>query len=312
MFGPMARRAGVSILVDRLQEILSDRYRFERELGHGGVAVVLLAQDVRHERPVAIKVFRSDVGDSQAAERFQREIRLLARLQHPHILPLYDSGTAGETSYFVTAFVEGETLRERLRRESDMPVEEAVRLAMEVADALDFAHQHDVVHRDIKPENILLHDGHAVVADFGIARVMRRRGAEWTTAAGMAVGSPAYMSPEQASGERELDGRTDIYSLASVLYEMLAGRPPFTGPSAHSVIAQRMTSVPHPVRSHRATVPPLLDAVVAKALERIPSDRFGTAAEFGAALARSLPGAEATKRRRGWPVARSAPDRSGA
>jgi serine/threonine-protein kinase len=302
----------VSILVDRLQEVLSDRYRFERELGHGGVAVVLLAQDVRHERPVAIKVFRSDVGDSQAAERFQREIRLLARLQHPHILPLYDSGTTGETSYFVTAFVEGETVRGRLRRDSEMPVEEAVRLAMEVADALDFAHQHDVVHRDIKPENILLHDGHAVVADFGIARVMRRRGAEWTTAAGMAVGSPAYMSPEQASGDRELDGRTDIYSLASVLYEMLAGRPPFTGPSAHSVIAQRMTGVARPVRSLRATVPPVLDAAVAKALERAPSDRFGTAAEFGAALARSLPGAEGTKRRRWWPFARSASDRSGA
>ena len=303
----------MSVLVDRLQEVLSDRYQFERELGHGGVAVVLLARDVRHERHVAIKVFRSDLGDASAAERFQREIRLLARLQHPHILPLYDSGTTGETSYFVTAFVEGETLRERLRRESELPIDEAVRLAIEVADALDFAHQHDVVHRDIKPENILLHDGHAVVADFGIARVMRRRGAEWTTAAGMAVGSPAYMSPEQVSGDRdEIDGRTDIYSLASVLYEMLAGRPPFTGPSAHSVIAQRMTGVPRPVRSLRSTVPPALDAVVAKALERVQGDRYATAADFGAALARSLPGSSSPERRRWWPFARPASPRSDA
>jgi eukaryotic-like serine/threonine-protein kinase len=302
----------VSILVDRLQEVLSDRYRFERELGHGGVAVVLLAWDVRHERPVAIKVFRSDVGDADAAKRFQREIRLLARLQHPHILPLYDSGTAGETSYFVTAFVEGESLRERLRRESELPIDEAVRLAVEVADALDFAHQHDVIHRDIKPENILLHDGHAVVADFGIARMMRRRGAEWTTSAGMAVGSPAYMSPEQASGEREIDGRSDIYSLASVLYETLAGRPPFTGPSAHSVIAQRMTTDPRPVRDLRGTVPPALDAAVAKALARAPGNRFATAADFGAALGRSLPGSGAPERRRWWPFARSASNRDDA
>ena len=302
----------MSILVDRLQEVLSDRYQFERELGHGGVAVVLLARDVRHERPVAIKVFRSDVGDATAAERFQREIRLLARLQHPHILPLYDSGTAGDTSYFVTAFVEGETLRERLRRESELPIDEAVRLAIEVADALEFAHQHDVIHRDIKPENILLHDGHAVVADFGIARMMRRRSAEWTTAAGMAVGSPAYMSPEQASGDREIDGRTDIYSLASVLYEMLAGRPPFTGPSAHSVIAQRMTGVARPVKSVRSTVPPALDATVAKALERVPGDRYATAADFGAALTRSLPGSGGPERRRWWPFARPASHRSDA
>jgi serine/threonine protein kinase len=292
--------------LERLQGILSDRYRFERELGRGGMAVVLLAQDVRHQRPVAIKVFRSDVGDATGAERFKREIRLLARLQHPHILPLYDSGTTEGTSYFVTAFVEGESLRQRLRREPQIPIDEAVRLASEVADALHFAHQHDVVHRDIKPENILLHDGHAVVADFGIARAIRRSssGGEWTTAAGMAVGSPAYMSPEQASGERELDGRTDIYSLASVLYEMLAGQPPFTGPSAQSIIAQRMTVAPRPVRSHRMTVPAALDAVIARALERAPSDRYRTAAEFGTALSHCL--APATSRRRWWPFARPA------
>ncbi len=291
-------------LLERLQDILSDRYRFERELGRGGMAVVVLAQDVRHQRSVAIKIFRSDVGDTTGVERFKREIRLLARLQHPHILPLYDSGTTGGTSYFVTPFIEGESLRQRLRREPQLPIDEAVRLTTEVADALDFAHQRDVVHRDIKPENILLHDGHAVVADFGIARAIRRSGAEWTTAAGMAVGSPAYMSPEQASGEREIDGRTDIYSLASVLYEMLTGRPPFTGPSAQSVIAQRMTVPPRPARSFRMTVPPGLDAAIAKALERAPDNRHRTAAEFGAAL--TAPVESADRRRRWWPFDRPA------
>ena len=300
----------MNVLVERLQEMLSDRYRFERELGHGGMAVVLLAHDVRHGRPVAIKVFRSDVGDAMGAERFQREIRLLARLQHPHILPLYDSGTTGETSYFVTAFVEGESLRERLRREHQLPIDEAVRLASEIADALDFAHQHDVVHRDIKPENILLHDGHAVVADFGIARAMRRRGAEMTTAAGLVVGSPAYMSPEQASGEPEIDGRTDIYSLASVLFEMLTGNPPFTGLSAQSIIAQRMTGAPPLLRLNRPEVPAALEAAVSKALERAPSDRYRTAGEFGGALSTCLLTPSTGERRRWWPFAKSSsPDR---
>ena len=290
--------------------MLSDRYRFERELGHGGMAVVLLAHDVRHGRPVAIKVFRSDVGDAMGAERFQREIRLLARLQHPHILPLYDSGTTGETSYFVTAFVDGESLRERLRREHQLPIDEAVRLASEIADALDFAHQHDVVHRDIKPENILLHDGHAVVADFGIARAMRRRGAEMTTAAGLVVGSPAYMSPEQASGEPEIDGRTDIYSLASVLFEMLTGNPPFTGLSAQSIIAQRMTGAPPPLRSNRPEVPAALETAVAKALQRAPAERYRTAGEFGGALSTCLLAPATGERRRWWPFAKSSsPDR---
>ena len=294
----------VNHLLDRLQEVLGDRYRVERELGRGGMAVVLLAQDIRHQRPVAIKVFRADVGDATGAERFKREIRLLARLQHPHILPLYDSGTTGGTSYFVTAFVEGESLRQRLRREPQLPIDEAVRLATETAGALDYAHQHDVVHRDIKPENILLQNGHAVVADFGIARVMRRTGAEWTTAAGMAVGSPAYMSPEQASGERQIDGRSDIYSLASVVFEMISGQAPFTGPTAQSIIAQRMTIPPRPIRSLRPEVPSGLEAAIAKALERAPADRFRTAAEFGAALSGTTP--RAGGRRRWWPFARPA------
>jgi serine/threonine-protein kinase len=278
----------VSILADRIQRALSERYVIERELGHGGMAVVFLARDVRHDRPVAIKVFRSDVGDAMGAERFRREIRLLARLQHPHILPLYDSGTTGETSYFVSPFVDGETLRERLRRVGQLSVEEAVRLAIDVANALDFAHAHGVVHRDVKPENILLHNGHAVVADFGIARAMRRTLGEWTTAAGMAVGSPAYMSPEQASGESEIDGRSDIYSLACVLYEMLAAQPPFTGRSAHMIIVARMSSVARPVRDLRPTIPVALDASIAKALERTPANRHATAGGFSAELAASL------------------------
>jgi len=302
---PGTEGGGMHGIVRRLEGELAGRYALERELGHGGMAVVFLARDLRHEREVAIKVFRSDVGDAMGAERFRREIRLLARLQHPHILPLYDSGTTGDTSYFVTPFVDGETLRERLRREGQLPVNEAVRLATEVSDALHFAHAHDVIHRDIKPENILLHDGHAVVADFGIARAMRRSGAEWTTAAGMAVGSPAYMSPEQASGERDVDGRTDIYSLACVLYEMLAGQPPFTGRSAHAIIAQRMTTAPRSVRELRATVPEPLDTALARALERAPGDRFPSAGDFSLALAGALfPRRWPAGLRRLWPFAR--------
>ena len=275
----------MSILAERFQSLLKDRYVIERELGRGGMAVVFLARDVRHDRPVAIKVFRSDIGDASGAERFRREIKLLARLQHPHILPLYDSGTTGETSYFVSPFVEGETLRARLKRERQLPIDESVRLAVEMADALDFAHDRGVVHRDIKPENILLHDGHAVVADFGIARAIRRSSSEWTTAAGMTVGSPAYMSPEQASGDRELDGRADIYSLACVLYEMLTSEPPFTARIAHMVIAAKLSGVARPVRQLRPDVPVALEMALAKALERLPNDRFASARLFGAALA---------------------------
>jgi len=285
----------MSVLTERFQKLLNDRYLLERELGRGGMAVVFLARDVRHDRPVAIKVFRSDVGDASGAERFQREIRLLARLQHPHILPLYDSGTSGDTSYFVSAFVEGETLRARLKREHRLSIYEAVRIAVEVADALDFAHTREVIHRDIKPENILLHDGHAIVADFGIARAMRRSGTEWTTASGMSVGSPAYMSPEQASGDREIDGRADIYGLACVLFEALAAEPPFTARAAHMIIAAKLSGVaPRSVRDLRRDVPAPLDAAIAKALARDPRDRFATARAFGAALAASVQSSVAT------------------
>ena len=275
----------MSVLADRFQNLLKDRYVIERELGRGGMAVVFLAHDVRHDRYVAIKVLRADIGDASGAERFQREIRLLARLQHPHILPLYDSGTTGETSYFVSPYIEGETLRARLKREQQLSIDEAVRLAIEVADALDFAHARGVIHRDIKPANILLHNGHAIVADFGIARAIRRSGSEWTTAAGLTVGSPAYMSPEQASGDRELDGRSDIYSLACVLCEMLTGDPPFVSRVAHMIIAAKLSGIARPVREIRPEVSIALDAAIARALERAPDDRFATARAFGTALA---------------------------
>jgi eukaryotic-like serine/threonine-protein kinase len=278
----------VTATIEVLNATLAGRYVIERELGAGGMATVYLARDLRHERAVAVKVLDAGVAESLGRERFVREIRLAARLNHPHILPLYDSGTTGETSYFVSPFVDGETLRARLKREHQLPIEEAVRLAVEVAAALDFAHMREVIHRDIKPENILLHDGHTIVADFGIARAMRRSGTEWTTAAGMTVGSPAYMSPEQASGDREIDGRADLYSLASVLYEMLAGEPPFTARAAHMILAAKLSSAPRPVRDLRRDVPPALDAAITKALARNPKDRFATARAFGAALAASV------------------------
>src|SRR5215207_11276572 len=243
-------------VLTRLTATLAERYRVGRELGAGGMATVYLAHDLRHDRDVAIKVLHPDLGAALGGERFLAEIRTTARLQHPHILPLLDSGEAAGLLYYVMPYVTGETLRARLDRERQLPIDDALRIAREVADALGEAHTHGIVHRDIKPANILLHGGHAVVADFGIARAMRRTFGEWTTAAGMSVGSPAYMSPEQASGDTEVDGRADIYSLACVLYEMLAAQPPFTGRSAHMIIVARMSSVARPVRDLRPTVPP--------------------------------------------------------
>ncbi len=210
-----------------LAAALADRYAFERELGRGGMATVYLATDLRHDRPVALKVLHPQLAASLGPERFLREIKLAARLQHPHILTVLDSGDAGGRLWFTMPFIEGESLRDRLVREKQLAVEDAVRIAREAADALDYAHRHGVIHRDIKPENILLSDGHALVADFGIARALG--GDEHLTETGMAIGTPAYMSPEQAAGERDLDARTDIYSLGTVLYEMLAGEPPFAG-----------------------------------------------------------------------------------
>ena len=276
-------------LRDGLDAELRGRYVIERELGRGGMATVFLARDLRHERPVALKVLHPELAATLGPERFLREIRLAARLQHPHILTVLDSGDAAGQLWFTMPYVEGETLRDRLRREGQLPMDDALRIARETADALDYAHQHGVVHRDIKPENILLAGRHALVADFGIARALGAGGAagagaptreQRLTETGMSVGTPAYMSPEQASGDREVDARSDIYSLGCVLYEMLAGEPPFTGPSAQAILLRKFTENPRPLRAIRDTVPEPIEQAVARALARSAADRFTTAAEF--------------------------------
>ncbi len=273
--------------VATLREALVDRYAVERELGRGGMATVYLARDLRHDRPVALKVLHPDLAASLGSERFLREIRLAARLQHPHILSVYDSGEASGLLWFTMPFVEGESLRDRLVRERQLPIADAVRLTREAALALDFAHRHGAMHRDIKPENILLVDGQALVADFGIARAVGETDDRKLTETGMAVGTPAYMSPEQAVGDAGLDARTDIYSLGIVLYEMLAGETPFAAPSAQAMIARRITENPRPLRQLRDTIPEALDRAVVKALAKAPADRFATAAEFARALQES-------------------------
>jgi eukaryotic-like serine/threonine-protein kinase len=270
---------------DLLRSALADRYRIERELGQGGMATVYLAQDLRHERKVAIKVLRPELAAVIGAERFVREIRTIAALQHPHILGLIDSGEVNGTAYYVMPFVDGESLRDRLRREKQLPVSDAVRLATEVASALDYAHRHGVIHRDIKPENILLHDGQALVADFGIAlAVSSAGGGSRMTETGMSLGTPHYMSPEQAMGEREITGRSDVYALGAVTYEMLVGEPPFTGPTAQAIVAKVMSVEPAALSAQRRSVPPAVEDAVLMALSKLPADRFATAAEFAAAL----------------------------
>jgi eukaryotic-like serine/threonine-protein kinase len=270
---------------ERLQAALAERYRLERELGRGGMATVFLAQDLRHERPVAFKLLHADLAATLGPERFLREIRLAARLQHPHILSVHDSGETAGCLWFTMPYVEGESLRERLTREHQLPVEESLRLTREVALALDFAHRHGVIHRDIKPENILLVDGQALVADFGIGRALgEAAGDDRLTQTGVVVGTPAYMSPEQATGERELDGRTDVYSLGVVLYELLAGEPPFTGPTMQAVVAKRLTGEVPSVRRVRPTVPEWLEQVVGRALAPLAADRFATPAQLAQAL----------------------------
>jgi TolB-like protein/Flp pilus assembly protein TadD len=276
-------------LRSELAAALADRYTIERELGRGGMATVFLAQDLRHDRPVALKVLHPELASSLGPERFLREIKLAARLQHPHILTVYDSGDAGGHLWFTMPFIEGESLRDRLRREHQLPVADAVRLTREAALALDFAHRHGTVHRDIKPENILLVDGQALVADFGIARALDAGGDTRLTETGMSVGTPAYMSPEQAAGDKNLDARTDIYSLATVLYEMLAGETPFTAPTAQASLARRLMETPRPLRQLRDTVPDSVAQAVTKALARAPADRFVTAAEFARALEQESP-----------------------
>jgi tetratricopeptide (TPR) repeat protein len=276
--------------LDQLARALADRYRLERELGAGGMATVYLAQDLRHDREVALKVLRPELAAALGVERFLQEIKVTASLQHPHILPLFDSGAlpdeygrAMARPYYVMPFVQGESLRDRLNREHQLPIEEAVRLAAEVADALAEAHRHGVIHRDIKPENILLSAGHAVVSDFGIARAVSAAGGERLTGTGVTIGTPAYMSPEQAAGD-QVDGRSDVYALGCVLFEMLAGEPPYTGPTAQVVIAKRLSEPVPKLRTARDTVPDALDQVVAKALARVPADRFAGAGDLRQAL----------------------------
>jgi serine/threonine-protein kinase len=271
----------MSELQQRLQTGLSARYALERELGEGGMAIVFLARDLRHDRKVALKVLRPEISVEVGAERFLREIKMAAGLTHPHILPVYDSGEAGGLLFYVMPNMEGRSLRERLDAERQLSLDEALRITREVASALDYAHRQRVVHRDIKPENILLHEGNAMVADFGIGKALS--GAGGVTQTGLAIGTPAYMSPEQAMGEQEIDGRSDIYSLGCVLYEMLTGEVPFTGPTAQAVMTKRFVSpVPH-VKAMR-DVPEGLDEVVTRSLARTPVDRFPTAAHFAEAL----------------------------
>ncbi len=270
--------------VSTLTSALSDRYRIERELGAGGMATVYLAEDIRHRRKVAIKVVHPELSAVIGSERFLKEIELTANLQHPHILPLFDSGSANGQLFYVMPFVEGESLRDRLSREKQLPIDDAVRLAKEVASALDYAHRHGVVHRDIKPDNILLHDGQALVADFGIALAMQQAGGGRMTQTGMSLGTPSYMSPEQAMGEREIGARSDVYALGAVTYEMLTGEAPFSGPTAQAIVAKVMTEEPASIILRRKTVPSTVEQAVLTALQKLPADRWGSAKEFSDAL----------------------------
>jgi len=276
-------------LLERLRAALGDRYDFDREIGAGGMGQVFLAQDRKHGRQVAFKVFRPELAHGVGTERFLREIKLGARLQHPNIVPVLDSGEADGLLYYVMPYVSGESLRQRLKRELQLPVEDALAIAREVASAIDYANAEGVVHRDIKPENILLTGGHAVVADFGIARAISASGADRLTESGVAIGTPAYMSPEQAGGGSTLDGRSDVYSLACVVHEMLAGEPPFTGPTPQAVIARQMHERPPSVAIIRPGLAPQLERAVTRALAKVPADRYPTATRFVEALSSPEP-----------------------
>ena len=271
--------------LDRLASALEGRYSIVREIGTGGMATVYLAEDVRHRRKVAIKVLHPELTAVLGPERFLNEIELTANLQHPHILPLFDSGAADSLLFYVMPFVEGETLRRKLMREQQLPIAEAVRIASEIADALEYAHKHGVVHRDIKPENVLLHEGRPLVADFGIALAVQHAGGERMTQTGMSLGTPQYMAPEQAMGDKAVDHRADIYALGAVTYEMLTGEPPFTGPNAQAVVAKILTTDPSSLVAKRRSVPPHVNGAVLTALEKMPADRFASAAQFAEAIA---------------------------
>jgi serine/threonine-protein kinase len=273
----------------RLTTALSDRYAIERELGHGGMAIVYLANDVKHDRKVALKVLRPELAAVIGAERFLQEIKVTANLQHPHILPLHDSGEADSFLFYVMPYVQGESLRDLMNREKQLGIQEAVTFTTQVASALDYAHRHDVIHRDIKPENILIHDHQALVADFGIALAVSQAGATRLTETGLSIGTPQYMSPEQAMGDREVGPRSDVYSLGAVLYEMLTGDPPYSGSTAQAIVAKVITEKPTPVTVTRDTVPPRVAGAVEKALAKLPADRFHSAAEFSQSLIGTAP-----------------------
>jgi serine/threonine-protein kinase len=284
---------------ERISASLADRYRIEKELGRGGMAVVFLAHDLKHDRSVALKVMRPELAASIGTERFLREIQIAAKLNHPHILAVHDSGESEGFLYYVMPHVEGESLRERMNREGPLPIEESLRIAREVAAALSYAHSLDIIHRDIKPENILLHHGEAMVADFGIARAVTAAGGERLTETGVSIGTPAYMSPEQGAGSGKVDGRSDIYALACVLYEMLAGEPPFTGPSTQAILARHALDPVPAIKTLRSTVPDYIDEAVCQALAKVPADRPGTGTEFAEALTPEQLVARVGKRR--WP-----------
>jgi tRNA A-37 threonylcarbamoyl transferase component Bud32/tetratricopeptide (TPR) repeat protein len=291
----------VSAYLDRLKAALADRYAVEIEVGSGGMATVYLAEDLKHHRRVAVKVLRPELAAALGTERFLREIEIAAGLAHPNILPLHDSGEADGLLFYVMPYVEGESLRERLNREGQLPLPEATQITREIADALSYAHGRGVIHRDIKPENVLLQAGHAVVTDFGIARAVSEAGGEKLTETGLAVGTPSYMSPEQASGERRIDARTDVYSLGCVLYEMLAGEPPFTGPTPQAIVARSLTETPRPLRVVREAIPAGVERTAGKALARSAADRYQTADEFASALNASESGEHPTRERRRMP-----------
>ncbi len=285
-------------LLAHLGTALSERYRIEHELGRGGSATVYLATDLRHGRLVAVKVLRPEIAMSLGAERFLREIRIAAQLNHPHIVALYDSESIGGLFYYIMPYIKGESLRERLNREQELPIQDALVIATEVCDALTYAHeQHDVVHRDLKPENILLEAGHALVADFGLARAIAAAEVENLTQGGLVVGTPAYMSPEQAVvAEKQIDQRSDIYSLGCVIYEMLSGELPFLGSSARAVLTQHSIAPVPSIRNLRPSIPAALDTAVMMALSKAPADRPQTARAFSQALTGSATASEEVKR----------------
>ena len=285
--------------LDRLKQALADRYSIERELGSGGMATVYLAEDLKHHRQVAIKVLRPELAASLGVERFVREIEIAAKLTHPHILPLFDSGEADGFLYYVMPFIEGESLRERLDHEGKLDIKEAIRLTDQVASALSHAHERGLVHRDIKPENILLAGDQAIVADFGIARAVQVAGGERLTGTGLAIGTPAYMSPEQAVGDKDIDPRSDVYALGCVVHEMVSGQAPFEGATPQELLAKHAVDTVPSLRTRDPTIPLFLERAVARALAKDPADRFQSASAFADTLTSEMVVARVGRRR--WP-----------